>query len=91
MGRSCGKPLLEKFCSMVCEELQLVGRNHIGEDYGELSLMGDRTVSHVPPTLEQGEECEESPPLEEGVAETMCDEPTVTYISHPPGLLVGRR
>jgi len=31
-----------------------------------------------------GEECEESSPEEEGVAETTCDELTVTPIPHPP-------
>jgi len=38
-----------------------------------------------------GNECEESSPEEEGVAETTCDELTVTPIPHPPVPLGGER
>jgi len=67
----------------VCEELQLVGRTHVGEVCGELSLM--RGIF----TLEQGQTVKSPPPEEEGVAETTCDQLTVTSIPHPPALLGG--
>jgi len=39
--------------------------------------------------LEQGQSVRSPPPQEEGVAETTCDELTVTPIPHPPVLLAG--
>jgi len=38
-----------------------------------------------------GEECEDFSPKEEGAAETVCDELTVTLIPRPPVLPGGRR
>jgi len=68
----------------VCEELQPVGRTHIGEVLW-------RTVSHERNLmLEQGKSVRSPPFEEEGTAETMCDELTVTPIPHPPALFGGR-
>jgi len=67
-----------------CEELQPVGRTHIGEVHGELSTVG-RT-----PRWSRGS-VRSPPPKEEGVAETTCGELTVTPIPRPPVLLGGRR
>jgi len=58
----------------VREELQPVGRTHIGEGCGELRDL----------TLERGKSVRSPPPEEEGVAETTCDELTITPIPHPP-------
>jgi len=41
--------------------------------------------------LEQGKSVRSPPLEEEGAAETMCDELTVTPIPHPPAPLGGRR
>jgi len=41
--------------------------------------------------LEQGQSVRSPPPEEEGVAETTCDEQTITPIPHPPVPLWGRR
>jgi len=50
------------------------------------------TVSHGrDPTLDQGQSVRSSPPEEEGVAETTCDELTAAPIPRPPVLLGGRR
>jgi len=68
----------------VCEELQPVGRTHVGEVCGELSPMR-RTF-----TLKQGQSVRSLPPEEEGAAETACDELTVTPIPCPP-VPLGRR
>jgi len=44
------------------------------------------------PMLELGHSVRSPPPEEEGVAETTCDELTITPIPHPPALLgEGRR
>jgi len=43
------------------------------------------------PQAGAGAECEESPPEEEGVAETTCDELTTAPIPSPPVMLGGRR
>jgi len=67
----------------VCEELQPMGRTHVGEVLGELSPMGETPGAR--------EECEESSSEEEGVAEPTCDELTTTLILHPPALPGGRR
>ncbi|GAB0181374.1 AN1-type zinc finger protein 5-like [Grus japonensis] len=59
----------------VREELQPVGRTHVGEG----------------PHAGAGEECEEPYPDEQGAAETPCDELTTTPIPQTTVLLVGRR
>jgi len=41
--------------------------------------------------LEQGQSVKSPPTVEEGAAETKCDELTVTPIPHPSVLLGGRR
>jgi len=43
------------------------------------------------PSAGAGAECEEPSPEEEGAAETIGDELTVTPIPHPPALLGGRK
>ncbi|GAB0183943.1 zinc finger and BTB domain-containing protein 5 [Grus japonensis] len=43
------------------------------------------------PKVEQGKNVRSPPPEEEGVAETMCDQLTITPIPHPPVPLRGRR
>jgi len=69
----------------VCEELQPMGRTHTG---GSLW----RTVSCVKdPMLEQGQSVRSPPPKGQGVAETACDELTLTPIPRPPAPLGGRR
>jgi len=51
-----------------------------------------RTVSQERDlTPEQGKSVRSPPPEEEAVAETTCDELTVTPIPHPPAPLGGRR
>jgi len=62
----------------VCEELQPVGRTHVGEVCGELSSVRGTFM------MEQGKSVRSPPPEEEGAAETMCDELTVTPIPRPP-------
>ncbi|GAB0179066.1 zinc finger and BTB domain-containing protein 5 [Grus japonensis] len=96
-GRTCdpvGDPrwssLLLKVCTpwkrlnvgAVGEELQPVGRTHVGEVWEGLSPMRDTS-------LEQGQSVRSPPPEEEGAAETTCDELTTTPI--PPVLLGGRK
>jgi len=54
-----------------------MGRTHIGEVCGEVSPMRGTFM------LEQGESVRSPPPEEEGAAETVCDELTVTPIPHP--------
>jgi len=60
------------------EELQPMGRTYIGEVYGELSPMSGTF------TLDQGKSGRSLPPEEEGVAQTTCDELTITPIPHTP-------
>ena len=69
----------------VREELQPMGRTHIGEVCGELSPVRGTF------TLEQGQSVRSPPPEEEAVAETTCDGLTVTPIPCPPAPLRGRR
>jgi len=64
-------------------EQQPVGRTHVGEVCGELSPVRGTFM------LEQGKSVRSLPPEEEGVAETMCDELTVTPIPCPPVPLRG--
>jgi len=86
-GAACScriAPLVRTHTGVCREDLQPMGRIHVGKFCGELSPMretscwsGERVKS---PLLE-----------EEGAAETMCDELTVTPIPRPPVLLGGRR
>jgi len=69
----------------VHEELQPMGRTHIVEVCGELSPVRGTFM------LEQGQSVRSPPPEEEGAAETMCDELTITPIPPLPVLLGGRR
>jgi len=69
----------------VHEELQPVGKTHIGEVCGELSLVRGTF------TLEQRQSARSPPPEEEGAAETTCDGLTIPPIPRPPVLLRGRR
>ena len=57
---------------------QFMGRTHLGEVCGELPPVR-RDL-----TLEQGQSVRSRPPEEEGAAQTMCDELTVTPIPHLP-------
>jgi len=67
----------------VCEELQPMGRTYVGEVCRELSPLRGTF------TLEQGQSVRS---LEgQGVAETTCDELTITPIPCPPAPLGGRR
>jgi len=68
----------------VREELQPVGRTHVGE-VCELSPVRATFA------LEQVKSVRSLPPEGQGVAETMCDELTVTPIPCPPVPLGGRR
>jgi len=69
----------------VREELQPVGRTHVGEVCRELSPMRGTFM------LEQGQSVRSLPPEGQGVAETTCDELTVTPIPRPPVTLRGRK
>ena len=59
------------------EELQPVGRTHVGEVCGELSPVRGTF------TLELGQSVRSLPAEEEGAAETTCDELTLTPIPRP--------
>ena len=78
-------PVGRTHAGAVREELQPMGRTHFGEVCGELSPVRGTF------TLEQKKSVRSPPPEEEGAAETMCDELTITPIPHPPALLGGRR
>ena len=67
----------------VHEEMQPVGRSHVGEVCGELSPMRGTF------TLEQGQSVRSLPPEGQGAAETMCDELPITPIPRPPVPLRG--
>ena len=69
----------------VHEELQPVGRTHVGEACGELSPV--RGIF----TLEQGKSVRSLPPEGQGAAETMCNELTTTPIRRPSVPIGGRR
>jgi len=69
----------------VCEELQHMGRTHVGEFCGELCPVSGTFM------LEQGKSVRSPLPEEEGAAETMCDELTITCFPRPPASLKGRR
>jgi len=80
------QPMGRTHAVAVHEELQSMGRTHDGEVCGE-TVSCERDL-----TLEQGQSVKSPPPEEEGVAETMCDELTITPIPCPPAPLgVGRR
>jgi len=68
----------------VCEELQPVGRTHVGEVWRTVSRERDLM-------LKQGKIVRSPPPEEEGAAEATCNELTVTPIPRPPAPLGGRR
>jgi len=86
MGDPCWRSLFVKDCTpwegptlgQVREELQPMGRTHIGEVCGGLCPMRGTFM------LEQGKSVRSPPPEEEGAAETTCDELTVTPIPRPP-------
>jgi len=67
----------------VCEELQPLGRIHIGEDSSAVSCERDLM-------LELGQSVRSPPLEEEGETETTCDELTVTPIPHSPAPHGGR-
>jgi len=67
-----GTPWEGTHAGAVREELQPLGRTNIGEDCGELSPVRGTF------TLEQGQSVRSPPPEGQGVAETTCDELTVT-------------
>ena len=69
----------------VHEELQPVGRTHVGEVCGELCPLTGTF------TLELGKSVRSPPPEEEGAAETACDELTIIPIPCPPAPLGGRK
>jgi len=69
----------------VCEELQPMGRTHVGEVCGELSPVRGTF------TLEQEKSVRRPPPEGQGLAETTCDELTVTPIPCPSVPFTGRR
>lgn len=58
---------------------------HVGEIHGRPSSMG------MTPLLEQGKSVRRPPCEEKVVAETTCDEMTVTAVSCPPELLRGEK
>jgi len=62
----------------VHEEMQPVGKTHVGEVCEELSSARGTFM------LEQGKSVRSPPPEEEGVAETTCDELTVTPFPYSP-------
>ncbi|PKU42348.1 suppression of tumorigenicity 5 protein isoform x4 [Limosa lapponica baueri] len=68
----------------VSEELQPMGRTHIGEIHGGLSHGRN-------PTLEYGKSVRSPPPEEEGAAETTGDELTTTPIARPTAPLRVRK
>jgi len=78
-------PMEGTHAGAVHEELQLVGRTHIGEVCDELSPTRGTFM------LELGKSVRSPPHEEEGAAETMCDELTITPIPHPPVPLGWRR
>jgi len=65
----------------VREELQPMGRTHVGEVYGELSPARGTFK------LEQRKSVRSLSSEEEGATETVCDELTIIPIPHPPALL----
>jgi len=75
----------ETHAGAVHEELQPMGRTHVGGFCGDLSPVRGTF------TLEQGQSVRSLPPEGQGVAETTCDGLTVTPIPHPPVSLRGRR
>ena len=66
----------------VPEELQPVGRTHVGEVHGELSPVGGT------PRWSRGK-VRSPAPEEEGAAEATCDQLIITPIPRPPVPLAG--
>jgi len=93
MGDPCWSSLFLKDCTRWegnhagadHEELEPVGRTHVGEVCGELSPV--RGIC----TLEQGKSMRTLLPERQGAAETTSDELTTTPIPHPPVPLRGKK